>query len=206
MSAPTEEQFGTARVSHKLIQGQRILVKTASGRGRARLRHEAEVLALLKLPGLVEMIEIKEEDDQTILLLVDNGPRTLLRPIDMTGDDLLRTLQRCCDATEDLHSAGWSHGALRADHVLLGARGRPKLCSLADSQPLNHLSAADSATAIQADVSQLAVLCGHVAALQVSFGSRKGRWLWRQQSKRLSELAVAGASGTGPTTNRELRK
>ncbi|MSX75270.1 MAG: hypothetical protein F2744_06355, partial [Actinobacteria bacterium] len=112
MTSKAAERVSSTKISHKLVHGQRILVKSATGRERSRLRHEAEVLGLLHLSAVVDMLELKEEDDQTLLLLLDNGPRTLLWPLDMTGEELLRALQRCCTAVEQLHEAGWSHGSL----------------------------------------------------------------------------------------------
>lgn len=206
MSSQSKEQFETSRISHRLIHGQRILVKSATGRERSRLRHEAEVLSLLKLSGLVEMIEVKEEDDQTLLLLADNGPRTLLRPLDMTGEELLRSLQRCCTAVEQLHSAGWSHGALRPEHVLLGARGRPRLCSLGESQPLSHLPQREAAAAVQGDIAQLALMFDHVANVQIALMSRSDRWRWRQQARRLRQIAQASASGAQLLSASELSR
>jgi len=199
------EQFTESGISHTLIHGQRILVKSASGRDRARLRHEAEVLGLLQLPALVELVELKEEDDQTRLLLVDNGPLTLLRPLNMTGEDILRTMQRCCTAVEQLHHAGWSHGALRPEHVLLGIRGRAKLCSLGEAQPLNHLSAPAAAAAVRADVSQLAHICGHLADVHITWTSRRDRRRWRHQSAGLRQLSHATTSTTQDLTTSGLK-
>ena len=204
MTSEAAERASSAKISHKLIHGQRILVKSAAGRERSRLRHEAEVLGLLQLSGLVEMLELKEEDDQTLLLLLDNGPRTLLWPLDMTGEELLRALQRCCTAVEQLHAAGWSHGSLRPEHVLLGARGRPKLCSLGDSQPLLHLSNEKAAAAIQGDVDQLAAMFAHVANFQIASMSRTDRWRWRQQSRKLRQIAELTQTSTTALTTSEL--
>ena len=204
MTSEAAERVSSAKISHKLIHGQRILVKSAAGRERSRLRHEAEVLGLLQLSGLVDMLELKEEDDQTLLLLLDNGPRTLLWPLDMTGEELLRALQRCCTAVEQLHAAGWSHGSLRPEHVLLGARGRPKLCSLGDSQPLLHLSNEKAAAAIQGDVDQLAAMFAHVANFQIASMSRTDRWRWRQQSRKLRQIAELNQTSTTALTTSEL--
>ena len=204
MSSEAAERVSSAKISHKLIHGQRILVKSATGRERSRLRHEAEVLGLLHLSALVDMLELKEEDDQTLLLLLDNGPRTLLWPLDMTGEELLRALQRCCTAVEQLHTAGWSHGSLRPEHVLLGARGRPKLCSLGDSQPLLHLSNEKAAAAIQGDVDQLAAMFAHVANFQIASMSRSDRWRWRQQSRKLRQIAELNETSTTALTTSEL--
>ena len=204
MTSKAAERVSSTKISHKLLHGQRILVKSATGRERSRLRHEAEVLGLLHLSALVDMLELKEEDDQTLLLLLDNGPRTLLWPLDMTGEELLRALQRCCTAVEQLHEAGWSHGSLRPEHVLLGARGRPKLCSLGDSQPLLHLSNEKAAAAIQGDVDQLAAMFAHVANFQIASMSRSDRWRWRQQSRTLRQIAELSETSTTALTTSEL--
>ena len=204
MTSKAAERVSSTKISHKLVHGQRILVKSTTGRERSRLRHEAEVLGLLHLSALVDMLELKEEDDQTLLLLLDNGPRTLLWPLDMTGEELLRALQRCCTAVEQLHEAGWSHGSLRPEHVLLGARGRPKLCSLGDSQPLLHLSNEKAAAAIQGDVDQLAAMFAHVANFQIASMSRADRWRWRQQSRKLRQIAELNETSTTALTTSEL--
>ncbi len=204
MTSKAAGRVSSTKISHKLLHGQRILVKSATGRERSRLRHEAEVLGLLHLSALVDMLELKEEDNQTLLLLLDNGPRTLLWPLDMTGEELLRALQRCCTAVEQLHEAGWSHGSLRPEHVLLGARGRPKLCSLGDSQPLLHLSNEKAAAAIQGDADQLAAMFAHVANFQIASMSRSDRWRWRQQSRTLRQIAELSETSTTALTTSEL--
>ena len=120
-----------------------VVVKAASGPGRDRLRHEAVVLRVLRGQRLVRLVELREDDRRTTLVMADAGSTSL----DALAGDAARTaaaLSATCEAVASLHAAGWSHGALETTHVLVGPRDRIRLCSLSRARTLaEHPSGRD---------------------------------------------------------------
>jgi hypothetical protein len=106
--------------------GDEQVVKTASTEAdRRQLASEAVALAGAAHPGVVRLLEVR--DDALILgrvqggALSDRGPQ----PVEIVagwGAALATTLG-------DLHDIGYAHGAIEAEHVLFDEAGRPVLCS-----------------------------------------------------------------------------
>lgn len=176
-----------SRVRRETIRGRRVVVKSAQGRGRSVLRREAELLELLHIAALVDTIEVVEDEDRTSLVMEDAGRQTLDQPADATADELLRAVRRCCTAVQELHDAGWSHGAVLPAHVVLGARGRIRLCSLGSARPVDG---PDSNAAAE-DVSQLLAVIEHVSNLPVTCSGLRECWRWRIRARRLRRIADA---------------
>ena len=126
----------TVRVSWAQADGRRVVVKSGRGGHRARLRREAEALRCAAGPGIVTLLAAHDDEDETSLILDDAGHRTLADPGQLGTDELLRALGRTCDAVARLHDAGWSHGSLRPEHVIVGPRGSVQLCSLSVARPI----------------------------------------------------------------------
>ncbi|MDQ1418213.1 MAG: eukaryotic-like serine/threonine-protein kinase [Acidimicrobiaceae bacterium] len=84
----------------------------------ARLRREAEILAVARHPGVVELR--RADATELTLRLVDAEP--LSAATAEIGVAVATTLA-------DLHDLGVVHGALRSDHILVDRSGRPTLCS-----------------------------------------------------------------------------
>jgi hypothetical protein len=147
----------------------RIVVKTATGALRAALRRESELLDRLGGAGLVELLEIVERDEDgpddtapagtTRMITIDAGCDTLADAEVSAGDTAVTALRRTVASVTRLHQRGWLHGSLRPDHVIVGARGRVRLCSLGDARPIDP---ADP-TAVAADAEGLLQLVEHVA-------------------------------------------
>ena len=107
------------------------LTKRAEGTGpRSRLAHEATVLAAVTHPGVVRYVDYRTGDERDELVTEFAGATTLAdhRPTTLAGVAGLGAA--IADTVADLHDMGLAHGALQADHVVLGARRRPVLCSL----------------------------------------------------------------------------
>ena len=60
----------------------------------------------------------------------DAGDHTLADPAAMTPEEFFAALIASADAVADLHGAGWSHGTICAEHLILCNAGGVMLCSL----------------------------------------------------------------------------
>lgn len=128
--APTSVHVRRLRV------GARALVaKSAVGRARQDLRHEAELLQHLAGPDVVDVVALRDTDERTDLVTEDAGAHDLASVHGARPDELLVALHRTAVAVARLHERGWSHGALCASHVVL-TRSGVALCSLGSARPL----------------------------------------------------------------------
>jgi hypothetical protein len=143
------------RVTWELRDGRPVVVKRATGRDRGPLRREAAVLRSLGGSNVVRVLDLGDVDDRTELVLAAVEGPTLASVI---GDptigpaDGIRVLADMCDAVARLHAHGWTHGDLRAEHVLVSPRGRIRFCSLASAAPVDLASdggRADRAAALR---------------------------------------------------------
>lgn len=169
--------------------GRSVVVKHGTGRSRAALRREGEVLARVQMPGVVELVEVIERDPITALVLADAGHRTLRDPDGISPEVLLRSLRHTARVVASLHGRGWFHGDLDPEHVIVGPRGRVRLCSLASA---GTVTAPEDA---RGDVARLVELVGYAAeeldAASSRRGSRRVRTL--HQELRSKERLDAGA-------------
>ncbi|CAN5650243.1 hypothetical protein BH10ACT3_BH10ACT3_07730 [soil metagenome] len=186
MSAGTTGVGPGERVRWTVLEGRAVVAKSASGRDRSAVRYEAEVLGRLALPGMLQLVELIDEDDRTTMLTVDAGRRSLARPVDLSADDLMRAVRRCVVAVGEMHAAGWSHGDLRPEHVLIGLRSKVRLCSLASAQAIG--GRADASVAIEADLAALVDIIDHVADLPVSGVTRAEHRRRRRHAAQMHRL------------------
>lgn len=114
--------------------GRLIAVRSAlEPEGRARLRHEAAMLAKIDHPGVVRLVD-HEEGPPARLRTAFVGPDSW-RTHPPTGADVAEGLACVAAILADMHEAGVAHGGIRPDHVLVDVSGRPVLCGLADAAP-----------------------------------------------------------------------
>ena len=165
--------------------GRSVITKTARGRWRPLLRRESEILRRVRLPGMVELIEVVEEDDTTTLVMEDAGRTTLADPVGLSRAEQLRALRRCCGAVHELHTAGWTHGAIHSDHVVVGRRGSIRLCSFGAAQQIEG----SDRSAVDVDLVQLLDVIDHAATLSSPDSSLRGRAGWWLQSRRVRRIA-----------------
>jgi tRNA A-37 threonylcarbamoyl transferase component Bud32 len=108
---------------------------------RKRLAAEARLLASVPHPGVVHIVGVIGGDPPDALefqlvsggTLVGRGPQ----PVQVAagfGTALATTVA-------DLHDVGVAHGALRPEHVLIGAGGRPVLCGFGQASEPGHFDA-----------------------------------------------------------------
>ena len=149
---------GRRGVRRVVVASDELVVKQGSGRERARLRHEADLLRRLAGARVVDVVEVREHDDLTELVLADAGHRSLA-DLDLGTTELtLRAVQRLAEAVADLHDRGWSHGAICAEHAVVNQRGNVRLCSLGSARPADA-----GAGDVDADLSALLATIEHVA-------------------------------------------
>ncbi len=186
------------------------VVKSASGRDRSRLRHEADLLGRLEGASVVELVELRELDEQTELVTVDAGSRSLA-DLDLgTAELSLRALQRAVESIADLHRRGWTHGAVCGEHAVVNARGSVRLCSLGTARPIGTGS-----TEVDDDLRGLLAIVEGVAAATPDVRGVTDRLHARSRARALRHLAttararLAGGeldAGQLATSLRELRR
>ena len=148
---------GRRRIRRIVVGAEELVVKAGSGRERARLRHEADLLRRLVGARVVEVVELREHDDLTELVLADAGHRSLA-DLDLGTTDLtLRAVQRLAEAVAELHERGWSHGGICAEHAVVNQRGNVRLCSLGSARP-----AGDGVGDVDVDLSALLSVIEHL--------------------------------------------
>lgn len=100
------------------------------------VEREAEVLRALAGGPVVELVGCRSVGGQVEMTTVDAGSSTLADAAHLPTRTVLRAAASACRSVVDLHRAGWGHGAIGPDHVVVGGRGRTTLCSLGRARPL----------------------------------------------------------------------
>jgi hypothetical protein len=123
-------------VHHRVVadpgSGAPVLVKSAADpAGRARLAAEADVLGRLAGLGVVRPIGFHDEGDAAHLHLAWVGPHSLATVTGLPPEGCAAVAAGVAETLAALHERGVVHGAVRPDHVLLAADGRPVLTGLA---------------------------------------------------------------------------
>ncbi len=115
------------RLEHR--DGTLVAVKVATDPAEvSRLHREARVLAVARLPGVVELIGLDDRGDEADLVTraVVGGSLATSRPDQ--ADRALALVAAVAAIVADLHELGIVHAAIDPSHVLLDERGRPVLC------------------------------------------------------------------------------
>lgn len=174
-----------------------MVVKAGSDSRRDRVRREAEILRRLRGSRVVELVECNEAADHTELVTERFGVLTLADAPLMELSDRRSALLSLCSAVADLHDSGWAHGSLWPEHVLVGPRGRVRLCSLGSA---SQIATSDPSSTAD-DLADLAAVVGEVLSAEATFGSPLQRLRWRLATGRaLRRLhGVRGMLGARPT-------
>jgi hypothetical protein len=98
---------------------------------RAALAREARILAAIRHPGVVDLVELRDGPDGPELVTRWVGTRSLADLLPLPVDQAIGVVAALAATLADLHRDGIVHGAIEPTHVLLDGRGRPVLCSLA---------------------------------------------------------------------------
>jgi hypothetical protein len=110
--------------------GSWMVKRARSGEESARLHHEAALLRRAAHPGVVELGRIEVEGDGMTILSTRHAGGCDLSAISELDVAALGGLGAAvATIIADLHDVGISHGAICAEHVVVGGDGRPLLCS-----------------------------------------------------------------------------
>lgn len=177
----------TVRVHHLRVRDQALVAKSGGGSDRARLRREAEVLDCLSDAPVVELVACRDSDDRTDLVTAAAGDDLPTWLSGRSPEERWSVLRTTVAAVATLHRSGWSHGALRPDHVLVDPAGRIRLCSLGAARSFDI-----PATSVAGDLDALVALVIDDAAGADPSWTIAERWRWTYHQRRL-DRALAGA-------------
>ncbi|MGN6694378.1 MAG: serine/threonine-protein kinase [Aquihabitans sp.] len=100
-------------------------------KARARIRREAEVLQQLDHPGVVQLREVIDEDDDLILVMDHLAGGNLAQRVNEHGplapDEVARLADHLLDALAAAHRQGIVHRDIKPANVLFDAEGVPHL-------------------------------------------------------------------------------
>lgn len=165
-------------VRRVVVRGRQLVVKSARGSGRSALRRESEVLRCLDGSAAVEVVALLERDDRSDLVTVDGGDQLASTLEHGTAEQRLARMTAVAAALADLHTSGWSHGAVCADHVVFDDAGHARWCSLGSATPI------DPPGRVR-DTAQLLEMLRHVAAAPSQHPDRRARAGVRRLGRRL---------------------
>ena len=173
------------------VGGSDLVAKSVRGRARSHLRREAEVLGHLEGVPVVELVALRDNDDRTDLVTVDAGAHDLSNPVGLRPALLLTSIAEAADALDQLHRAGWVHGAFCGEHIVVDHGGRATLCSLGSAVP--HAAGEHG---VADDLEQLRRLIDRLASRRdPTWTSAELRW-WRRRSRRLVRVLARSGSWT----------
>lgn len=197
----TTDSTGTTIHDHRfethptVLDGDRVVEKTASGTNRSELRREASVLTQMDSRFAIKFIELRERDDETVMVTHDAGARTLANCSKLSESELRLALVDCVNAVFELRRLGWEHSSLLPEHVIVGARGRVKICSFGAAKHVSSISAGDQRPQISPDVSALIDLVVSVAHQDLS----DANWFERRRRSRFNKQIEAVAANARTT-------
>ncbi len=156
------------RISIETSGDTTVVAKRVSGSdARRRLSQEAAVLQELCHPGVVRFVRFEDGPDHAVLVTESAGAVSMADHRPSTPGGVAALGAAVAGTVADLHDEGWGHGAIQADHVILGASRHPVLCSFgrASRDPAVRAS----------DLVALADLITEVAAAVSRSGGRSER-------------------------------
>lgn len=184
---PVPEQ-GRVEIRWCRLDARDVVVKAGGGELRDRLRREGEVLRRIGGAPVVELAELAEGADHTELVTSKFGSLTLAESGLLDPGECGAALVALCDAMEELHDLGWTHGALEASHVAVDPGSGVRLCSLADAC---EADSPEGRTALATDRDALAVLVADILERPPGFDSRRVRRRWSRAARKALPRLVA---------------
>ena len=195
-----------------------LAIKVGLGDDADRRRREADLLARIDHPGVVQLIDVVDPDTDdpgadgpVEIHLAYVGTDTWRSSPPTTSASLIEGLAVVASTVVDLHDLGIAHRALLAEHIVLGADRRPVICGLADAT-----ARADDVDALGRLITTLAVgAVPEVRADLDAIASRagSGELSAHQLTTELNRLrapaargTVGGREGSAPACRRPRRR
>jgi len=125
--------------------------------GRDQLRREAEVLAALSHPNVVEVTTTDRDALATRLV----GRRSLADCLAASPGpnraEILVHARALVQIVDDLHHMGWTHGGIEPSHLVVGPEGRLTLCSWrrAGRRNTRHVAFDEDRTAVATTIAAM---------------------------------------------------
>lgn len=110
---------------------------------RLRLQNEADWLKRAAHPGVVEVVAAAPTS-----LRLRHAGTALARMGPLAPDNAAAVVRSVASTVGDLHQLGVAHGRIDAEHVLIDARGRPRLCGFAEARAATDTTRADDVAAL----------------------------------------------------------
>ncbi len=122
--------------------GLEVVKQADTDADRSRLHHEAEMLRQAAHPGVVDVIA----SSPGVLRLHHRGT-ALARLGPLAPDQAAAIVRAVAEVVDALHRQGIAHNRINSDHVLVGERGRPRLCGFGDATRVTDDAVADGPAA-----------------------------------------------------------
>lgn len=110
----------------------------------ARLRREADLLAVADISGVVRLVALEGPWDDPVLVTARIDGSDLSREPELTVDEVAGVVVELAGTLADLHDLRIVHGAVMAEHVLLSSDGRPVLCGFGYGAPIGEPPVAEA--------------------------------------------------------------
>jgi len=118
----------------------KMLSPHANARGRARLRHEADAIARLQHPFIVQLFDLVDHDNQLCLAMEYVGGGSLAKRIRVqpcSPFDAAEYVRKLAEAMHYAHEHNIIHRDLKPSNVLLADDGTPKISDFGLSKRLD---------------------------------------------------------------------
>ncbi len=139
------------RVAIKLVRASRIAAHLDAGQ---RLIREAQAIARLSHPNVVEVYEIGRHDDRLFIameLVEGTSLRRWLADAPRSRDEILAVLRQCGEGLAAAHRAGIVHRDFKPDNVMVSPGGRVRVLDFGLALPGEPTSGASDEAFVVAD-------------------------------------------------------
>lgn len=132
-------------VALKLIHASRVDDKDATLRECERLRAEAQALARLNHPNVVQIYEVGRHEDQTFLAMELVSGTTLSAFVAESLDELISVYAQAGRGLAAAHAAGLAHRDFKPGNAMLGDDGRVRVLDFGLAMPAAGLAKPEAA-------------------------------------------------------------
>jgi hypothetical protein len=199
----------SVEVTVEVDQGTPLVIKRArSADGVAALQTEADRLRAAAHPGVVELVHAGPDGDGWVLRTRHAGP-TLGPDRHLSIERVAALVAALAETVADLHDLGIVHGRITPAHVVVGPRGRPRLCGLGPGADRHRAppEPADDVAALGRLLTHLVGADGEAEPIPERRWGRHRRWVGvtRRALLTLADQACADVPGHRPSARRLAR-